>query len=300
MPFVTLPDGAKLAYDDYDFRPPWEAFLAAPGDAPSGDPVPAAERQQQSALEPVVLVHGFSKNRKFWYGWLPGLTAHHRVIRLDQRGHNESSPVPAGFQMALEPFSDDLARFLDGIGIERAHMVMAEFSSTVAIDFAQRYRDRIASLTLPGFAYNYRHSPIDRWEWVNLAEKEGAAAWARATNGNRLPVGTDPAMRAWYIAEQSRMPGWFLGALFRFNMNIDLTDQLANIKVPTLIIAGGEARQGTIETIRQAQRLIPNCRLAVLDGLPYNVMSAAPERCVAETLRFIEDVRAGRPVRDHG
>lgn len=271
MPFVTLPDGAKLAFDDYDFTPPWQTS------------------------EPVILVHGFSKNRKFWYGWLPGLTAHHRVIRLDQRGHNDSSPVPAGFKMALEPFSDDLARFLDGLGVQRAHFVMAEFTSTVAIDFAQRHRDRIISLTLPGFAYNYRNSPIDRWEWVHLAEQQGAAAWARATNGNRLPEGTDPAMRAWYIAEQSRMPGWFLGALFRFNMNIDMTGELSKIAVPTLIIAGGAARQGTIETIRQAERLIPQCRLTVLDGLPYNVMSAAPGRCVAETVRFIADVQAGRP-----
>ena len=273
MPIAQLLDGARLAYDDDCFAPPWEA------------------------AEPVVLVHGFSKNRKFWYGWLPGMTKRYRVIRPDQRGHGDSSPVASGFQMALEPFSDDLARFLDALHLERAHMVMAEFSSTVAIDFAQRHADRIASLTLAGFAYNYRNSPIDRWEWVHLAEQQGAAAWARATNANRLPAGTDPAMREWYIAEQSRMPGWFLGALFRFNMNIDMTDQLARIRVPTLIIAGGDARQGTIETIRQAERLIPGCRLAVLDGLPYNVMSAAPERCVAETVKFIEDVRAGRPVR---
>ena len=65
-----------------------------------------------------------------------------------------------------------------------------------------------------------------------------------------------------------------------------------------MIIAGAAAQQGTIETIRQAERLIPTCRLAVLDGLPYNVMSAAPQRCVAETLRFIDDVQAGRQVRE--
>jgi hypothetical protein len=40
--------------------------------------------------------------------------------------------------------------------------------------------------------------------------------------------------------------------------------------------------------------MIPRCRLAVLDGLPYNVMSASPERCVAETLRFLDDVRDRR------
>ena len=47
MENVTLPDGAHLAYDVYDFTPPWKE------------------------AEPIVLVHGFSKNRKFWYGWIP-------------------------------------------------------------------------------------------------------------------------------------------------------------------------------------------------------------------------------------
>lgn len=277
MPHVTLGDGAQLAYDDYDFGPPWQA--------------------EQRAADPIVLVHGFSKNRKFWYGWIPGLAADNRVIRFDQRGHNDSSPIAPGFKMALQPFSDDIAAFLDGLGIAKAHLVMAEFSSTVAIDFAARYRERISSLTLPGFSYNYVGSPVDRWEWVRLAEQEGSAAWARATNSDRLPADASPAMKEWYIAEQSRMPGWFLGALFRFNMHLDLTAELASIKVPTLVIAGGAARQGTIETIRKAERLIPNCRLTVLDGLPYNVMSAAPERCVAETLRFIGDVRAGKSIK---
>jgi len=125
VPNATLPDGARLAYDEYDFTAPWE---------PS---------------EPVILLHGFSKNRLFWYGWIPGLAARYRVIRVDQRGHGDSSPVPDGFQMALRPFSQDLVDFLDALGLESAHFVMAEFTSTVAIDFANAFGPRIRSLTLP-------------------------------------------------------------------------------------------------------------------------------------------------------
>lgn len=270
MPRAALPDGAEIAYDVHDFTPPW------------------------TAAEPVVLVHGFSKNRKFWYGWIPELAARYRVINLDQRGHGGSSPVAPGFKMALRPFSNDLAAVLDALEIESAHFIMAEFSAAVAIDFAAAFTPRIRSLVLPGFAYNYRASTVDRSEWIQLAEQQGAEAWARATNKYRLPADADPAMREWYIAEQSKMPGWFLGALFRFNRDLDLTSELPKITPPTLLIAGGDARQGTVETVRRGAAMIPRCRLAVLDGLPYNVMSASPERCVAETLRFLDDVRAGR------
>ena len=177
MPTATLPDGAEIAYDIHDFTDPW------------GTP------------EPVILVHGFSKNRKFWFEWLGPLARHYRVYCPDQRGHGGSSAVPAGFKMALEPFADDLAAFMDAVGLSSAHVVMAEFSSTVAIEFAIRHKARIKSLILPGFAYNYRASSLDRLEWIRLAEEEGALAWARATNGNRLPAGTSREMREWYIAE---------------------------------------------------------------------------------------------------
>jgi len=272
MENVTLPDGAHLAYDVYDFTPPWEE------------------------AEPIVLVHGFSKNRKFWYGWIPALAARYRVFRLDQRGHGDSSLPPPGFEMALRPFSQDLAAFLDGVGLSSAHFVMAEFSSAVAVDFATAFPERIKSLVLPGFGYNFRSARVDRSEWVRLVEEEGAEAWARATNQYRLPADADPAMREWYVTQQARMPGWFLAALFRFNADLDLTAQLPLIEPPTLLIAGSDARQGTIESARLGARLIPQCRLAVLEGMPFNVMSASPERCVAETLHFLDDVRAGRPI----
>jgi 3-oxoadipate enol-lactonase len=248
-------------------------------------------------VESLVLVHGFSKNRKFWYGWIPALAARYRVIALDQRGHGDSSPPPAGFTMALRPFAQDLAAFLDALRLASAHFVMAEFSSAVAVDFATAFPERLRSLVLPGFGYKFRASTLDRTEWVRLAEEEGAEAWARATNQYRLPADADPLMREWYIGQQARMSPAFLAALFRFNAGLDLSEQLPMIRAPTLVIAGSEARQGTIETVRRGADLIPQCRLAVLDGMPFNVMSASPERCVAETLRFLDDLRAGRPIR---
>ena len=265
MNFATLPDGATLAYDVLDFTDPW------------------------TTPEPVILVHGFSKNRKFWFEWIPQLSRKYRLICPDQRGHGDSSPPPAGFKMALEPFADDLAAFLDVLSLKSAHLVMAEFSSTVAVEFAIKYPQRIKSLTLVGFAYNYRASKVDRSEWVRICETEGALAWARATTGNRLPVGTSAEMREWYIAQQGRMPAWFLAGLFRFNPDIDLTERLPLVKVPTLIIAGSQALQGSIETVRLGARLMPDCRLVELAGMPYNVMSAAAGPCVDATMTFLAE-----------
>lgn len=88
MPQLTLPDGARVAFDEHNFTAPW------------------------TSPSVVVLVHGFNKNRKFWWEWIPALAQRHRVICLDQRGHDDSSLPGPDFTMGLEQFSDDLVAVL--------------------------------------------------------------------------------------------------------------------------------------------------------------------------------------------
>jgi len=102
-------------------------------------------------------------------------------------------------------------------------------------------------------------------------------------------------LREWYVTQQARMPGWFLAA-FPFNADLDLTAQLPLIEPPTLLIAGSDARQGTIKERPARRPADPPVPAGGAGRMPFNVMSASPERCVVETLHFLDDVRAGRPI----
>lgn len=266
MPVAKLANGVELAYDDLDFGPPWQI------------------------REPVVLVHGFTKNRKFWYEWLPELAKHYRVINVDVRGHNDSSPLAADMTMALTPFSDDLAQLLDALKIDSAHFVMAEFSSAVAIDFAARYANRIKGLVLAGFTYNLKGAKVPWDEWIELVETKGSGEWARQTNHTRLPADTDPAMRAWYTAQQGRIPSPILANIFRYIKGLDLSDRLGEVRVPTLILAGELAVQAPIADVKKAAARMPDCRLEIIAGVPFNVMNAAPRQSLEKTLAFLASV----------
>lgn len=265
MPALTLADGATLAYDEFNFTDPW------------------------TTPETLVLVHGFSKNRRFWYAWLPHLARRYRVLCVDQRGHGESSPVADDFTMALEPFANDLVALLDGLGLERAHFVMAEFTTSVALVLATQHAARVQSLVLPGFGYNWAGAPVKPRVWAEQIRRDGSAAWARDTNRFRLPAGVDPALGEWYIAQQSRMPATFLVKLFEFAADLDLTPLLPGIKVPVLLLGGTLAQQDTADSLRHAEQLMPDCRLVLFDGMPFNVMTACPDACATATLAFLAD-----------
>ena len=267
MANVTLENGKRLTYDDYDFTPPWVQ------------------------AEPVVLIHGFSKNRKFWFEWIPHLAQHYRVIVPDLFGHGDSDPLPADFKMALRPFSDDLALFLKALDLKSAHFVMAEFSSVVALDFAVAHPSIIRSLVLPGFLYKIGSSGIDWEAWARLIEKKGSIGWARATNNTRLPADVDPAKREWYVTQQGRFPAVHLAGLFRFIKTLDLSPNLPLVQMPALLMTGDQAVQEPPDSVRRAATLMPRAQLKIFPGMPMNVMSACPDLAIAETLRFLREIK---------
>jgi 3-oxoadipate enol-lactonase len=270
MPSVKLRDGATLAYDVYDFTDPW------------------------TTPDPVVLVHGFSKNRKFYYEWIPALARHYRVYNVDLRGHGESSPVADDFKFTLRPFAVDLVNFLDAMGLAKAHFVMAEFASAVAIELAADFPERVKSLTCPGFGYNWRAAPAGPRAWVDILRKDGSAVWARETNKFRLPADADPALRTWYVGEQAKMPASLLIKLFEYAAELDQTDRLPRITVPTLVLTGSLAQQDTADSVRRGVAMMPHGRLVVFDGMPFNVMTACPDASIKATLNFLSEVSAAK------
>ena len=266
MEKVTLPGGVTLAYDVFDFTDPWRK------------------------PEPLVFVHGFSKNRKFWYEWLPQFARDYRVYNVDQRGHGDSSPAATDAPFSLAPFARDLVDFLDAQGIDSAHFVMAEFASAVAIELTADFPSRVKSLVLPGFGYNWRAGAASPKAWAEMLRKEGTEAWARETNKYRLPADADPGLRAWYIAQQSRMPASLLISMFEAATTLDQTERLPLVTAPALILCGTLAQQATADSMALAQKRMPHATLVMLEGMPFNVMTAAPQTCIDAAKNFLKNL----------
>ena len=94
MPYLDSDPGVELHYYDDDFTDPWQS-------APT-----------------VLLQHGFSRNGKFWYNWVPLLSGEFRVLRPDMRGMGGSIIDEDQFEPSLEVFVNDVLRILDHLGIE--------------------------------------------------------------------------------------------------------------------------------------------------------------------------------------
>jgi pyruvate dehydrogenase E2 component (dihydrolipoamide acetyltransferase) len=194
---------------------------------------------------PVLLLHGFGADLNTWMFTQPALADGRQVIALDLPGHGGS-----GKQLDradAESLAAIVEHALNALGIERLHLVGHSMGGGIAISFAVREPERVATLTLI--------SSAALGPEINAAFIDGFVRAARrreAIEALNLLV-HDPALVSRTMIEDvlryKRLDGvpealaafaeeWFPGGRQR----VVLGDAVAVLKLPVQIIWGREDR----------------------------------------------------------
>lgn len=243
MPKVTTTAGDDLFFRDDCFAPPWETPPAA------------------------LLLHAEGENGLAWYGWLPRLGARCRVVRPDMRGAGRSVAMRPGQAWSLDRLAADAVALMDGIGIDRAHVVAARLAGPVAMRLAAAYPDRVGSLALcsttpePENAYGARVA-----RWIEEIEGSGLDAWAVGAAQDRLGAGAEEAMLEGWSDLLAAADGATMLSLFRSLPAFDATADLARIACPTLVVTTDASPAMPLEATTAWQRRIARAELLVLNG----------------------------------
>ncbi|MFF3255869.1 alpha/beta fold hydrolase [Actinacidiphila glaucinigra] len=239
---------------------------------------------------PVVLVHAGVADHRMWDDIVPGLAAHHTVIRYDMRGFGQSPP-PAG------PFSehDDLRRVLDHFGHERAHLVGASFGGRVALDFALAHPARVRSLAVfappwPGYDWSPQMIAYDAAETEALAAGDLDAAvrvnldmWLYGPARGRDDV---PAASADRLRGQMRTALSHQGAVEAHSRGRADGD-VATLSVPTLVGVGLLDVPDFQDIARRYAATIPGATLVEFPAAAHLVAVDAPADVTAALLPFL-------------
>jgi pimeloyl-ACP methyl ester carboxylesterase len=220
---------------------------------------------------------------------VPHLARRYRVLRPDLRGFGRSS-VPdnaAEYPWSTEGFAADLARFLDALGVERAHIVGAKLGGSVAVQFAASYPARTLSLSVAS-------GPVraigDRGE-VERIRREGAHGlreWAAETQLSRLGSAASPEQLAWWTEMMASADPDVCMGVMGLALRFDLTDLLPAITAPALILTTQGSALQSVEAVRNWQGRIPDSRLVVLDGDTYHPSATMPDEVAAQILDLLQ------------
>ena len=125
--------------------------------------------------DPVVLIHGLHASTDLnWRkpGIIKELVQKHRVISLDLPGHGESEKSESKDAYGLQ-MVHDVARILEQLKVQKAHIVGYSLGGMVALKFAAVHSDMTLSVTLCGMGWLKEGGLLQRF-WNNMAGRESS------------------------------------------------------------------------------------------------------------------------------
>ena len=199
-------------------------------DGPQGAPV-------------LVLSNSLGTDLGMWDAQMPAFTQHFQVLRYDTRGHGQSLVSEGPY--SIEQLGRDVLALLDALHIERAHFCGLSMGGLIGQWLGIHAGERLNKLVVCNTAAKIGEPSV--WNpRIEMVLRDGPAAMA----GLR-----DASIARWFTAdyaqahpEQVKRITDMLAATspqgYAANCaavrDADFRDQLAAIKVPTLVIAGTE------------------------------------------------------------
>jgi len=255
---------------------------------------------------PIVFVHEFAGDHRSWEPQLRHFARRYRCIAFNARGYPPSDVPAAVERYSQERARDDIRALLDGLGLERAHVVGNSMGGFATLHFGLAYPERALSLLVAGCGYGAH--PDQRAAFQEQARAlardmlEQGMAHAAATYGHsaaRLQLrDKDPRGFAAFLAgfaEHSALgsANTMLGYQARRPSLYDLQDRLAAMTLPLLLVAGDED-EAVLEPSLMLKLRVPTAALAVLpkSGHLTNLEEPALFNRLAED--FFRQVESGR------
>jgi pimeloyl-ACP methyl ester carboxylesterase len=261
--------------------------------------------EETGAGEPLVFIHEFAGDHRSWEPQVRHFSAGYRCVTYAARGYPPSD-VPTD----LEAYSQaravtDAVAVLDGLGIDRAHLVGLSMGGFTALHLVLGHPDRVSSAVVAGAGYGAQPERADAFRAESMITAAAFAAEGAAKVAERYAVG--PAR----VQFQNKNPrGWaeFAAALAGHSSLgsaltmrgvqaarpslYALTDELAKVRTPVLVVTGDED-EGCLEPALMLKRTIPTAGLAVLPRTGHTANLEEPDVFNQAVDKFLTTVTRG-------
>lgn len=247
---------------------------------------------------PVLLLHGFTGNRRAFLHLEPLLSPHLRVFAVDLPGHGDAALPSAAGREGFEETLDALEEILDRAGARQLDVVGYSQGARLALALAVRAPSRVRRLVLesvnPGL--RRRKERVARREQdevlAKLLERDGVEAFVQRWetlplfNGVRaLPADVQARLRE---RRTSATAEGLAGALRVLGLGVQPSywASLPRLRVPTLLLTG-ERDQKFTTLSRKMARELPQAWHRIFRDTWHAPHLEQPAEYAAEVLSFL-------------
>lgn len=250
----------------------------------------------EGAGPPLVLIHSHFYTMRQWHNWVDSLAGDFSLIRFDLTSHGLTGPDPSK-DYSRARGSQLLAGLLDHLGIKRASVAGSSTGGGIAWYFAAHYPQRVDKLILinapgmPRVTNKYMERGLPSWAgyvFYLLPEQLFKPFLQAPVVDNSLI--TNELVHEFHqmyrgegnrMAEFHRMMAWERG---------DISDHLARVQAPVLILWGEDNPQLPVEHALQFKAKLtnsPRVETITYPNVGHVIPLEAPGRSAEDTRRFL-------------
>jgi pimeloyl-ACP methyl ester carboxylesterase/DNA-binding winged helix-turn-helix (wHTH) protein len=257
--FCTASDGVRIAYAEVGHGPP---LIKA------GNWLNHLEYDWESPI---------------WSPFLHTLAAEHRLIRYDARGNGLSDWEVK--DLSLEAFVRDLESVVEATGLDRFPLLGMSQGCAVSIAYAVRHPERVSHLVLyGGFARGRRkrgsQQDIAGGDAIVTLIRQGWGqdnpAFRQMLTSLFMPGATPEQMQSFNDMQRITTSPENAARLRQSVDEIDVTDLLASVNIPTLVL---HARNDAMQPFDEGRRLamgIRGARFVALESRNHMILQNDP------------------------
>lgn len=254
---------------------------------------------------PILFIHEFAGDHRSWSQQVDHFSPRYRCITYGARGYPPSQVPQDPAAYSQDQAVRDAVAVLDGLLVERAHVVGLSMGGFCALHLALCHPDRVRSAVVGGVGYGAEPEKREAFrqdcELIARAfEAEGSERIAvrYALGPARVQFQRkDPAGHAEFARLLSEHSAWGSAATMRGVQKerpslYELREELGAVTTPLLVIAGDED-EGALDASLMLKRSIPSAGLAILPRAGHTLNLEEPERFNLLVGEFIADVDSG-------
>lgn len=236
----------------------------------------------------LVFSNSLGTDHGMWQSQVSELKSHFNVITYDTRGHGESDVIS---DTTLQNLAEDVVDILDALKVEKAHFCGISMGGITGLWLGIHHPERFLSITVANSAAKIGQAEA----WLSRAEsveQNGLAELVKTTHTRWFSEKFDyqhNVVAQTTIQSLANTPAQGYANACRALAHADLRDEITQIQVPVLLIAGTADPVTTVVDAEFMQNAIKNSQIAKLEASHLSNIEQ-PQRFTQEMTRFIQQI----------
>lgn len=231
----------------------------------------------------LILIHGAGGMHLHWPYNLRRLNDF-QVFAPDLPGHGKSEGLG---KQSVERYADDLAIWMEHIGIQKAVIAGHSMGGAIAQTMATRYAEKVSALILIATGARLAVNP-------SLLEKLSIPSSTPSAIDLILKWSWSPGTKSKLIERaREQMLGMRSAVIYGDYLacsKFDLTGKLGKISVPTQVIVGDSDKMTPLDLNKQLTSGIKNSQLTVIPNGGHMVMLEKPDAVADAAFNFLQSL----------